>query len=234
MNIRLRYEGNIVLLYLEGNIDIDSANLIETTGQLAGDGSTKILCNFKNVNLIDNNGLSILAIAFKNVVNKGGILKFSNVPRHIKELFKLSRLDLVFDIYDTEEKALMAFETVTKIDKLYLRRRFKRLEFYHAVRFNLKKTPEKKIIGKILNISGSGIFIYTKEVQPVQSNIIVEIKLENDQVYEVEGIIMWHADKDIQPHCYPGMGIQFTDIKSDVQKEILDFIDKNMTSRTDY
>lgn len=234
MNIHLKQNGNIVILYLEGKIDIDGANLIETTGRLSQEGNLKILCNLKDINIIDNNGLSVLAITYKNVVNKGGIMKFCEAPAHVRELFKTVRLDLVFDLYETEDKAKRAFEVVSEIDKLYLRRRFKRLEFYHPVKFMLLKgKDQKKYTGKMLNISGEGAFIYTKSIFPVSTQMILEISLDDNKIYCLEGSAIWHADKEIQPHCYPGMGIQFVNLPCDIQKDILDFIDRNMTFRSD-
>ncbi|MDD5440131.1 MAG: PilZ domain-containing protein [Candidatus Omnitrophica bacterium] len=234
MNIRMRQEENVVVLYLEGKIDINSANFIETTGQLVRNGHLKILCNFKSVDMVDYNGLSIMAIAYKNIVNKSGIMKFCNVPSHIRELFRTVRLDLVFDIYDEEEKALITFETISRIDKLYLRRRFRRLEFYHPVKYGLLTTSdEKRFTGKLLNIGGAGIFIYTKHTFPISSQLIMDVKLENAKSYALEGTVIWLSDKELQPHCYPGMGIQFANLDVAIQRDILDFIDRNVSYRSD-
>ena len=233
MNIREKKEGKVTVLYLDGKVDINSANLIETTGRLSAAGCTKILCNMKDINVVDNNGLSILAIAYKNVVNKGSVMKFCNVPENIKELFRMVRLDLVFDIYDDQAKAITAFATVSRIDKLYLRRRFKRLEFYHPVKYYVAPAGQKKMSGKILNISGEGVFIYTKNILPVLTKVKLEIKLSGDAVFNVDGKIIWLADNDLQPHCFPGMGIRFVNISKETQREILDFIDKNLTHRSD-
>jgi len=231
----MRQEENVVVLYLEGKIDINSANFIETTGQLARNGHLKILCNFKSVDMVDYNGLSIMAIAYKNVVNKGGIMKFCNVPPHVKELFRTVRLDLVFDIYDEEEKALITFETITRIDKLYLRRRFKRLEFYHPVKYGpVSSKNEKKYSGKLLNVGGAGLYIYTRHTFPISTQLALELILDESRSYELEGSVIWLSDKELQPHCYPGMGVQFINLSADIQREILDFIDKNVSHRSDF
>ena len=232
MNIKVKYQGDIVILYLEGKIDINAANLIETTGQLARDGYARMLCNFKSVDFIDNNGLSVLAITYKNVINRGSIMKFCSVPRNICDLFKMVRLDLVFDIYEDEAKALVAFETSSRVDKMYLRRRFKRLDFFHPVKFFAGDgDKEKNFTGKILNISGAGVFIYTKHIYPVMTNLRIEIKLDDEKEYVVDGLVLWLADKDLQPHCCPGMGVQFVNISNQTQKEIIDFIEKNISFR---
>jgi len=234
MNVRKKIENNIAVLYLDGKIDIDCAIFVEETGRLLDEGHAKILCNFKDVELIDYNGLSIVAIAYKNILNKNGIAKFSNVPIHIKELFKVVRLDLVFDIYDSDEDAIRSFEVSTKIDKLSLRRRFKRLESHLPVMYNLKTSSGRVMMsGKVLNISGDGLFIYSKSIFPVSSRLNLMLRLiENEKEININGIVIWLADKDLQLHCYPGMGVEFVDEDHETQKKIIEYIDKNIIYRS--
>ena len=159
MKLRKRYENNVIIMYIEGKITVDSALFIEETGRIAESDYNKIVVNFKDTEIVDYNGLSVLAIAFKNITNKGGIMKFCNIPTHIHELLKLSRLDLVFDIHDSEKEALQSFQTSSKIDKLYLRRRFKRLDLHLSVKFiDSMHKKSKMSSGKVLNISGDGIY----------------------------------------------------------------------------
>jgi len=233
MEIRIRQDNSIYLLYPEGTINIDAAEIIETTGRLASEGHAKILCSFKKVDMVDYNGLSIITIAYKNVVNKSGVMKFCDVPIHVKELFKMARLDLVFDIYQTEEEALRAFEITSKIDKLYLRRRFERLDFRHAIQFWLRDSSKKqKYSARMLNLSGEGAFIYTKNIFPISTNIQIDIAFEDTKKHIIDGVVIWLADKDLQPHCFPGMGVQFINIPSNTQNEIVEFINKNLSSRS--
>lgn len=234
MNIRKREEKNIVVLYLEGKVDINSANLIEETSLLLSNGYSKLLCDFNNIDMVDYNGLSVIAIAYKNVINKGGIMKFSNIPVHIKELFKLVRLDLVLDIYDDEEDGIRSFEVTTKIDKLYLRRRFKRIELQIPVKYNLGVSTKPQIFtGKVLNISGEGLFIYSKHTFPISTQVDLELKMDGGlKILKLQGMVLWLADKELQPHCYPGMGVQFINLDLELQKRIIEFIDRHITHRT--
>ena len=234
MEIRKRVAKNIVILYITGNIDVNSAEFIEETGRLLKNGVQKILCNFANVNLVDYNGLSILAIAYKNVANQKGILKFCNVPLHIKELFKIARLDKVFEIYADEKNALHSFELSTRVDKLILRRRFKRIDVNITARYKKGLSANTKLSkGKILNISGEGLFIYSKNTFPVSTQLYLEIELgKKKELLALMGTVTWLADKKLQPHAYPGMGISFMNLEKKIQTQIIDFIDKNITRRS--
>lgn len=234
LEIRKRFHNDVAILYLTGDIDINSADLIEETGLLLKEGSKKILCNFNGVNLVDYNGLSILAIAYKNVINKKGSIKFCDVPSHVKELFKSTRLNVVFEIYGDEKVALNSFNVSSIVDKLHLRRRFKRIETHMKARFSPGLSGEGKLFtGNIFNLSGEGLFIFTKHTFPPGSQLYIELPIkEKGRFLPVMGTVIWLADKEIQPHCYPGMGIQFTDIDKFTQQKIVEFIEKHLIRRS--
>jgi len=234
MEIRKRFARDIVVLYITGKIDINSAQLIEKTGQLLKDGIKKILCNLANVTMIDYNGLSLLAITYKNALNQKGIVKFCNVPNHIKQLFKTARLDMAFEMYPDEETALKCFNVSTKVDTLTLRRRFKRIDVSMPIRYKAGLSANEKLLrGKILNISGEGMYVYTKDTFPVSSQLYLEIKIRRERMpLTIMGTVVWLADKELQPHSYPGMGIQFVNMDLKAQEQIIGFIDKNLTIRS--
>lgn len=234
MEIRKRFVKDIVVLYVAENIDIDSAALIEETGRLLKEGLNKILCNFTNVNIVDYNGLSILAIAYKNVTNQDGAIKFCAVPSHIKELFKMARLDMVFEIFEDEKTALRNFDLSSKVDNLSLRRRFKRIDVSIPMRYKESLSSESRMHkGKILNLSGEGLFVYSKATFPASTQLYVEIELsKTKKPVTLMGVVMYLADRQIQPHSYPGMGIKFSTITPEIQKEIVSFIEKNLIGRT--
>lgn len=234
MEIRKRFYKNIAVLYIAHNIDIDSAELIEETGRLIKEGVQRILCNFANVNIVDYNGLSILSIAYKNVLNQEGVMKFCNVPPHIQELFRAARLDIVFEMYADEESALKSFELSAKVDRLSLRRRFKRIDVNAVVKYKVGLSADSRLRkGKILNISGQGLFILSKHTYPVSTELYMEIEFnEAKKPLSLMGVVIWLADKELQPHSYPGMGVEFASIEKRAQDEIIDFIDKNITRRS--
>lgn len=234
MEIRKRISRDTVVLYITGKIDIDSAGIIEETGRLIKQGILKILCNFSNVNAVDYNGLSILAIAYKNVVNQNGALKFCNVPAHIKKLFEVARMDRVFEIHQEEEAALKSFEVSSRVDRLPLRRRFKRITGGAPVRYKTSLSSGDKFSrGKMLNLGGEGVFVYSKSTFPPPSELYMEINLgEEKKPLVLAGTVIWVADKELQPHLYPGMGIKFANLDKNTQAKIIDYIDKNLTRRS--
>lgn len=235
MPIRIREVGNINVLDIDGRIDINSSDLIETIGWLTNTGKVNIILNLENVDLVDYSGLSVLAIAYKNVVNHKGKLKFLNVPLSVIELFKLVKLDMVFEAYTDEESAVNSFYG-QEVDRLTLRRRFKRLDINLSVKYKIsgdQKKP-KMFEGKVLNVSASGLYIFTPYIFPINSIVDMQFIMPDTHVdLEATGRVLWHGDKDLQPHSYPGMGVAFTHLTPEKEKAIVGFIDKNVTHRAE-
>lgn len=239
MNLNVREIGRISVIDVEGKVDINSSELIETIGWLVKNDRLSIVCNLEKVELIDYSGLSILAIAFKNVSNHNGELKFCNIPLHIMELFRIVQLDTIFNFYSTEDSAIKSFIEPSEIEKKALRRKFRRAFVQIGVKYRISAAGGRKESefheGKVLNIGGEGMYIYTKEVFPIGTRLEIELKLLHyDKTINIDGIVMWLADKELQPHSYPGMGVQFLKLNQTIQKTLLDYINKHTIHRSGF
>jgi len=115
MEIKPRQKDNVIILDLFGRIDVDSANLIEIVGQCVRDGYFDILCNFESVDSIDYMGISVIVISYKEAINNKGRMKFIHIPVHLKNLFSVSGLDRVIDMYASEALALASFQQQTDL-----------------------------------------------------------------------------------------------------------------------
>ncbi len=235
LEIELRKHGGIAVLDLSGNIDIDASNFIEKIGWCLENGYEDILCSFENVNLVDYAGLSVVAIAYKNVVNHKGRIKFLNVPGHIKKVFSLMCLDKVFEMYEDEKLAINSFKedkVIAEIQKKQLRRRFKRLPLDIGAEFRSKTKEENPFHkGKVLNLSAVGLLLFANKMYPMGE--ILELKLSllpKPGVLELQAKVVWHVAKDLQPHVYPGMGLEFYNLDSQMQRKIVEFVDRNLPS----
>ncbi|MEI8176372.1 MAG: STAS domain-containing protein [Candidatus Omnitrophota bacterium] len=239
MNIKMKEVRDLVIFDLEGKIDIDSSELIETIGWALKNNKLRILCNLENIELVDYSGLSILAIAYKNVANHGGTIKFCNAGLHIRELFKVARMDKVFHCFASEEEAIRGFDDSTlELEQRPLRRQFKRADIKVLVEF--RPTHAKKTrtgcpcTGKAFNVSGAGLFIYTHDVLPVKTMLKMEISIPKEIApVEMDGMVIWIADKSLQSPSSPGMGVKFVNVDIQKQKELIDFIDRNITHRSE-
>lgn len=217
-----------------GRIDINAAVFIEVVGQCLRNGYCDILCNFEEVDFIDYMGISVVVIAYKEVINNKGRMKFVNIPTHLKSIFAVAALDRVIEIYGSEELALNSFKAdrlIENIQKMQLRRRFKRLPI--DIKIELKAKNDKNAIcikTDLLDLSALGAYIYGCKNFKLQDEVVLKLKLPHKpEGLELEARVVWLSDKDIQQHIHPGMGIEFYNISSSVQEELLKFIEKNLS-----
>ncbi|MBU2102144.1 MAG: anti-sigma factor antagonist [Candidatus Omnitrophota bacterium] len=235
MKINIRTKDNIVILDLEGNIDINSSEFIETVGWSLVTKSKNVLCNFEGVNLIDYVGISIIAVAYKNVLNHKGQLKIYNVPTHVRKLFSIVGLDRVFDYFESEELGLKSFReenTFAAIINKHLRRRFKRIPCKGNIEYRQKFSARGGTHrGKIINLSAIGVFIIADKLFPIGEILTVKLELTSTPgIIEVDAKVVWVADQEIQPLESPAMGFEFYNIDLGKQDQIIQFVEKNLAS----
>lgn len=235
MPIRFKDRGNITIVDIDGNIDINSSDIIETIGYFLNSGKLNFILNLENVNLVDYSGLSVLAITYKNVLNHKGKIKFLNVSPQVIELFKMVKLESVFEVYADEESAIKSFYE-EEIASQPLRRKFKRLDINLRVKYWLVGNQRKPKIfeGEALNMSAAGIYIFSKYTFPINSQLEMELMHPGEiKFLDATSRVIWLADKELQPHSYPGMGVAFVHLTPENEKIIIDFIDKNISHRAE-
>ena len=71
----------------------------------------KLLLNFKNVDHLSSAALGMLITLNKKIKEHNGELKLSDINRQIFEVFKITRLNRVFDIHETSQQALSGFQS---------------------------------------------------------------------------------------------------------------------------
>ncbi len=236
LEIYSREKQGVIILDVRGNIDISSSEFIEVAGWHLANNRLDILCDFSKVEMLDYAGLSVITIAYKNVINHDGRMKFCNVPAGVKNVLHAVMLDRIFEIYDTEESALNTFKedkAIEKIKHMQLRRRFKRVNLDIPVTYKAKFGDQKEYKGKFFDISGEGAFIFGKKTFALHEILSLEFHLPHMPVVKTDVKIIWLSDKDIQPQQYPGMGVEFYKISIGIQKRIVNFIEKNVDSRTE-
>ncbi|MCK9573896.1 MAG: anti-sigma factor antagonist [Candidatus Omnitrophica bacterium] len=234
MKITTREKEDVVILDLEGSIDINSADFVETVGWALITKSKNILCNFEGINLIDYVGISLIAVAYKNILNHKGRMKLCNVPSHVQKLFSIVGLDKVFTYYENEDEAIKSFTEEVLFSHILeqrLRRRFKRIPLHNTIEYKQKYSP-KDIFhkGKIINLSAIGVFLAAEKVFSIGEILTTRIDLTPAPgVIEVDSKVVWEADSEIQPMESPGMGLEFYDISPEVQEQIINFVEKHLT-----
>ena len=90
--------------------ELSIAEIGDELSKLVEDQSgVKLLLNFRNVEHLSSAALGMLITLNKKVAEQQGTLKLSDITPQIYEVFKITRLNKLFDIYDTAEQARAAF-----------------------------------------------------------------------------------------------------------------------------
>lgn len=111
MNITEKKINDVVILNLDGNLmgGPEAVSLNETINHFLDEGVYKLVINLEKVNRINSSGLGILIKVFTTFKNNGGELKLTNVNEKILNLFKMTRLDTILNVYESVDSALNSF-----------------------------------------------------------------------------------------------------------------------------
>ena len=109
--MKQRQVGNIVILspkgYLTGG---DETEELEQTIRSLGEGGNKhLVINLAETQHLNSTALGVLISAHSNYVRRGGQMKLCSVDKRIENIFVITKLSLVFDVYPSEEQAIASF-----------------------------------------------------------------------------------------------------------------------------
>lgn len=108
MNIEIEEKYNGVILKIKGDVigDPDDTEFNNSIKQLIGENKKNIVVDFGNLGYVNSTGLGIIFRGYRKVKNVGGDIKLVSLNKKMKSLLSITKLDTIFDIYDTAETAL--------------------------------------------------------------------------------------------------------------------------------
>jgi anti-sigma B factor antagonist len=111
VRIEVEKEGDIVVVIVEGELDAStSPELRNKFEELIGQGENKYVIDLAGVGFMDSSGISAIVNLFKRVRIGHGDVKLCNLSAEIMKIFELTRLNRVFDIYDSRDSAISSYE----------------------------------------------------------------------------------------------------------------------------
>ncbi len=110
MKISEKAHNEIMVLNLSGKImGGDDHELFHSQVKtLISEGYVDVVLNMSKVNWINSTGLGVLVSGFHTVKKNGGQMKICCVSDRIDNILNVTQLKLVFETFDSEEKALAA------------------------------------------------------------------------------------------------------------------------------
>ena len=105
--------GIITVEFVDKNI-LEEANIQKIGDELSqiveGQGNPKLLVSFENVEHLSSAALGTLITINNKIRQKGGQLRLASIDKQIYEVFVITKLNKLFQIHDTYEKALNSFK----------------------------------------------------------------------------------------------------------------------------
>jgi anti-sigma B factor antagonist len=105
--------GDVLVVYFTDSQILDEGKIQQISEELMKIAdkaeSSKLLLNFNDVKFMSSSVLGRLVHLNKKCKNDKIDLKMCNISPDIMEVFKITRLNKVFDIHEDENKALSAF-----------------------------------------------------------------------------------------------------------------------------
>ncbi|KAA3605882.1 MAG: anti-sigma factor antagonist [Calditrichaeota bacterium] len=99
-----------ILKFLEDRFDSMSvSDFKEKITAEVENGNNKILLNLNYVDFVDSSGLAALVYCFK-IIGAGGKFGICQPKDTVMSMLKLTRMDRVFKIYESEEQAISDFK----------------------------------------------------------------------------------------------------------------------------
>lgn len=113
MVISVSEETGVAILHLKGRLDLTSGNeLKEKLKSLLEDEKTSIHLNMAELEFINSSGLGALVSAMKEVRLRRGRLTLSNLASYVQEIFDITQLTHIFEIFSSEAEALNSHQPV--------------------------------------------------------------------------------------------------------------------------
>jgi len=107
-----RYSGEIAILQFTTPVQLTrrAAELSALSQSILEQKDTNVLIDLSRVSRIDSAGLGLLMSCYSHVIKNRKALKLLNPSRDVRELLHVTKIDVVLETYDDEQKALRSFE----------------------------------------------------------------------------------------------------------------------------
>lgn len=110
MSFTLKKTGDVVIVDVEGQLIVGNRQeLKQKVLDELEKGERKFLIDFAQTGYIDSSGLGVLVSLSKKIREHGGELRLADLNDDLQTLFELTKLDTLFQIAETRERALEGF-----------------------------------------------------------------------------------------------------------------------------
>ncbi len=111
MGIVEKQIGQVLVIELEGELmgGCESAIFRLSIDEAIKNEKNKVVIDMGKVNWMNSAGLGMLMSALTSLRSSGGDLKLANISERVRRPIQITRLDSVFEEFDTVEEAMSTF-----------------------------------------------------------------------------------------------------------------------------
>lgn len=91
--------NNYTMIDIPENFTVEEAAKFRNyTNDLIEKGNVNFILNFNKCEFIDSTGLGVIVTVYKRCIERNGSVKLNDLKEQVLKLFKLTRLDRIFEI----------------------------------------------------------------------------------------------------------------------------------------
>lgn len=116
MDLSVAYYGNIAVVTLPGeHLDASNVKAFKQEIKPVLDEFNQVLFDLSQLQFVDSSGIGAILSCLRTLDASNGDLKLCGVTKSVRTIFQLVRMHRVFEIFNTKEEALRAFQTMEKV-----------------------------------------------------------------------------------------------------------------------
>ncbi|TGK47403.1 STAS domain-containing protein [Leptospira kanakyensis] len=105
-----KFDG-IVVLKLFGNLDMLNAGILkERIKESSSQEEHRFIFDLEGVSFIDSSGFGLIMSLNDKLTELGGGLRIVNVSKTIRQIFRISKISSVIQIFESTEEAINSFK----------------------------------------------------------------------------------------------------------------------------
>ena len=114
MDISTKTWENVTVMLLSGRLDLSSGSrLKDEIKKTLATGRTTIHLNLRDIEFVNSSGLGALVSVMKEIRIQRGRLTLSDLADYVQEIFDITQLSHIFEIFTSEEEALSSYQMIT-------------------------------------------------------------------------------------------------------------------------
>lgn len=112
LSVNVRTASGVAVVDCNGRIVFgDEASLLREKVKEVLGSNPRVVINLHEVSYIDSGGLGTLVGLFTSAQSAGGDIKLASLTHRVQDLLQVTKLVTVFDVRDSVEDAVKAFQT---------------------------------------------------------------------------------------------------------------------------